>query len=58
MRYVNCRIIDGTGKPAIENAVLITEDSKIIYAGPAALAPGNKLSAAGYGRKNPASRNL
>lgn len=39
MRYVNCRIIDGTGKPAIENAVLITEDSKIIYAGPAALAP-------------------
>lgn len=39
MRYVNCRLIDGTGKPAVEDAVLITQDSKILYAGPAALAP-------------------
>lgn len=39
MRYVNCRLIDGTGKPAIENAVLITQGSKIVYAGPAAGAP-------------------
>lgn len=39
MRYVNCRIVDGTGKPAVENAVLITEGTKILYAGPAAAAP-------------------
>jgi len=39
MRYVNCRLIDGTGKPAVEDAVLITRGSKILYAGPAALAP-------------------
>lgn len=39
MRYVNCRLIDGTGKPAIENAVLVTDGSRILYAGPAASAP-------------------
>lgn len=39
MRYVNCRIIDGTGSAAIEDAVLITQGSKICYAGPAGSAP-------------------
>ena len=39
VRYVNCRLVDGTGKPAVENAVLITENSKILYAGSAHLAP-------------------
>ena len=37
--YQNCRLVDGTGKPAVENAALITQGSKILYAGPAALAP-------------------
>lgn len=41
--YRNCRLIDGTGRAAVENAVLITKDSKILYAGPAALAPEVKI---------------
>ena len=38
-RYCNCRLVDGTGKAAVENAILITQGSKILYAGPAELAP-------------------
>ena len=30
--YINCRLVDGTGKAAVENAVLITQGSKIVYA--------------------------
>ena len=37
--YINCRLVDGTGKSAVENAVLITQGSKIVYAGSAILAP-------------------
>lgn len=33
---VGGRLIDGTGKPAIENAVVILQDGKIVAAGPAA----------------------
>jgi len=40
--YYNCRLVDGTGKCAVENAALFTEGSKIVYAGPAALAPEAK----------------
>ena len=49
--YYNCRLVDGTGSAAIENAVLITEGTKIVYAGPAAGAPAageaKKLDMAG-----------
>ena len=49
--YYNCRLVDGTGSAAIENAVLITEGTKIVYAGPAATAPAageaKKLDMAG-----------
>jgi imidazolonepropionase-like amidohydrolase len=33
------RLIDGTGKPALENAVVILQDGKIVAAGPAASTP-------------------
>ena len=36
---VGGRLIDGTGKPAIENAVVILKDGKIAAAGPAASTP-------------------
>jgi len=36
---VGGRLIDGTGKPAIENAVVILKDGKIAAAGPAATTP-------------------
>lgn len=36
---VGGRLIDGTGKPAIENAVVILKDGKIAAAGPAANTP-------------------
>jgi len=36
---VGGRLIDGTGKPAIENAVVILKDGKISAAGPAATTP-------------------
>ena len=36
---VGGRLIDGTGKPAIENAVVILKDGKISAAGPAAITP-------------------
>ncbi len=39
--YHNCRLIDGTGRPAIEQACLITEGGVIVYAGPAQGAPGD-----------------
>jgi len=49
--YRNCRLVDGTGRAAVENAVLITQGSKIVYAGPAGLAPdfgeGETLDMAG-----------
>lgn len=37
--YRNCRLVDGTGRGAVKNAVLITQDSKILYAGSASGAP-------------------
>jgi imidazolonepropionase-like amidohydrolase len=37
--YYNCRLIDGTGAGAVEDAVLITDGSKIVYAGAKAGAP-------------------
>ena len=37
--YNNCRLLDGTGATAIENAVLIIDKTKIVYAGAAADAP-------------------
>ena len=39
MYYHNCRLIAGTGAPTLEDAVLITEGTKIVYAGTAADAP-------------------
>ncbi len=39
VRYHNCRLIDGTGCPAVEEAVLLTEGSKILFAGPREKAP-------------------
>ena len=39
MYYHNCRLINGTGAPAFEDAVLITEGTKITYAGAAVDAP-------------------
>ncbi len=32
--YRNARLIDGTGRPAVEQAALVTDKSKIVYAGP------------------------
>jgi len=37
--YHNCRIVDGTGAPAVEQGVLITEGTKIFYVGAAENAP-------------------
>ncbi len=37
--YNNCRLVDGTGAEAVENAVLITDKSKILYAGASESAP-------------------
>ncbi|MGC2695575.1 MAG: amidohydrolase family protein [Candidatus Angelobacter sp.] len=36
---VRGRLIDGTGKPPVENAIVILQDGKIIAAGPAASVP-------------------
>lgn len=36
---VNARLIDGTGKPAIDNAVVVVRDGRIIAAGPRASTP-------------------
>ncbi|MBL8217076.1 MAG: hypothetical protein JNK87_40525, partial [Bryobacterales bacterium] len=33
--YTGARLFDGTGKPAIENAVLVVKDGKVVAAGPA-----------------------
>ena len=40
--YCNCRLVDGTGNAAVENAVLITQGTKILYAGPAEGAPASE----------------
>ena len=37
--YLNCRLLDGTGAPAVENGVLLTDGSKIVFAGSASDAP-------------------
>lgn len=34
--YTGARLFDGTGKPAVENAVLVVRDGKVVAAGPAA----------------------
>ena len=37
--YENCRLIDGTGAPALEQAAVLVDGTTIAYAGPAASAP-------------------
>ena len=37
--FVGGRVIDGTGAPAIENAVLVSTDGRIVAVGPAASTP-------------------
>lgn len=39
LAFVGGRLIDGTGAPAIENAVLVSTDGRIVAAGPAASTP-------------------
>ena len=35
----NGQLIDGTGKPAVQNASVIAENGKITFVGPASTAP-------------------
>jgi len=39
LAFVGARIIDGTGAPAIEDAVLVATDGRIVAVGPAASTP-------------------
>lgn len=42
----NCRLVDGTGSPAVERALLVLEDKLIAYAGPAGAAAAPTPTAA------------
>jgi imidazolonepropionase-like amidohydrolase len=40
LRLQNCRLVDGTGAPAIERATVVIADGRIAWCGPADRAPG------------------